>query len=69
MQLDHVVIDAARLDDSSSFAQRGEDAFVQALVAHPSVEALDKSVLHPLPGRNVVPFDALLGPSAARRCW
>lgn len=33
---------------------------VQALIAQPSVEALDKPVLHRLAGRDVMPFDAEL---------
>ena len=61
MRPDHIVLDAPHLDDLSGFSQGGEDAFVQRLVAHLSVEALDRGALHRLPGRNIVPFDALLG--------
>ena len=38
-----------------------EQGLVQKLVPHPAVEALDKSILRGLSGRDVVPFGLLLG--------
>jgi hypothetical protein len=37
--------------------QRREQVFIEALLAHPSVEAFDETVLHGLSRRDVVPAD------------
>ncbi len=37
-----------------------EQMLIDTLVPHPAVEALHKTVLHRLAGRDVVPFDATI---------
>lgn len=51
-----VVVDSPFLDNLASLVQIGEQVFVEALVAQPAVEAFDKTVLHRLAGRDVVPL-------------
>jgi hypothetical protein len=52
-----VVVDPPFLDDLTSFVEICEQVFVQAFVAQPAVEAFNKTVLHRLAGRDVVPLD------------
>ena len=55
-----VVIDAPGFDDPASLGEIGEQMFVEAFVAQPTVERFDEAVLSRLAGRDVVPFDALV---------
>ena len=48
-----VVVDPPVLDDHPGLVEVGEQVFVEALVAQPTVEALDEAVLHGLAGRDV----------------
>src|SRR5690606_38353796 len=41
--------------------QVAEHGLVEQLIAHPTVEAFDETVLHRLARRDVVPFDPVLG--------
>lgn len=47
-------------DGAAGMIETEEQAFVQQLVAHPSVEGLDIPVLHRLSRRDVVPLDLML---------
>lgn len=50
-----IAVGAPCRDHAAGVAQRREQVFVQALLAHPPVEALAQPVLHGLSGRDVVP--------------
>jgi len=52
-----IVVGALCRNHASGMAQRREEVFVQALLAHPPVKALDQTVLHGLARRDVVPAD------------
>ena len=55
---DIVVVAPPGLDEDPGLGERGEDFFVQALVAESAVEAFDEGVLGRLAGRDVMPFQA-----------
>jgi hypothetical protein len=57
---DVVVVASPGLDEEPGLSERGEDFLVQTLVAEPSVEALDESVLLRFARRDVMPFEAAL---------
>lgn len=52
-----IIVVAPCRDHSACLAQRREQMFVEAFLAHPSVEAFDKAVLHGLSWRDVMPTD------------
>ena len=52
-----VVVDPPFLDDLASLVEIGEQVLVQAFVTQAAVKAFDKTVLHRLAGRDVVPLD------------
>ena len=47
-------------DRATRMVDAEEQAFVQEFVPHPTVEALNVSVLHWLSWRDVMPFDAMI---------
>ena len=53
-----VVVRPPCLDDPSRRSQRGEQVFVQTLVAQATIERFYKAILLRLPRGNVVPLDA-----------
>ena len=55
-----VVIDPGR-DQIAGMGEVAEQRLVQELVPHPAIEAFHETVLHRLSGRDVVPFDLVLG--------
>ena len=55
-----VVVDPSR-DQIAGMGEVAEQRLIQELVPHPTVEAFDETVLHGLAGRDLVPFDPLLG--------
>ena len=55
-----VIVDPPRLDDGPGRRQAPEQMLVQALVAQAPVQALDKTVLLRLAGRDVMPLDRTL---------
>jgi len=62
-----IVVVAPCRDHAAGMAQRREQVFVEALLAHPPVEALHQAVLHWLAWRDVVPIDlAVFLPSQHR---
>ena len=54
-----VVVGDPRADELAGVIEVEEQALVEELVAHPTVEALDEAVLRRLAGRDVVPFDLI----------
>src|ERR1044072_3580530 len=52
-----VVVDPPCFDDLTCLVEIGEQVLVEALVSEPTVEALDKAILHRFAWRDVVPFD------------
>ncbi len=52
-----IVVGAPCGDHAAGMAQRREQVFVEALLAHPAVEAFDEAVLHGLARRDVMPAD------------
>ena len=52
-----VVVVAPCRDHAAGMAQRREQVFVEAFLAHPPVEALHQAVLHWFAWRDVVPID------------
>ncbi len=55
-----VVVDPPFFDYLSRVFEIAEQVLVKALVAEASIVALDKTILHRFPRRDVVPFDAAL---------
>ena len=55
-----VIIGDPSSDDLPSLVEIEEQAFVEQLVAHSSVEGFDIAVLHRLAGSDVVPLDPML---------
>ena len=55
-----VVFGSPRGDPSPCFPEIAEPAGVKALVAQPSVETLNESVLNRLSGFNVIEFDSVI---------
>ena len=53
-----VVVRPPCLDDPSRRGQRGEQVFVQTLVAQATIKAFDEAVLLRLARRDVMPLDA-----------
>ena len=59
-----IVIDPLVFDDLAGLSEITEDVFVQAFISEPSVEAIDKGILHRLSRCDLVPADAsVLTPS------
>ena len=52
-----VVVVAPCRNQMAGMAQGREQVLVEALIAEPTVEALNQAILHGLARRNVVPFD------------
>ena len=52
-----IVVGAPCRNHAAGMAQRREQVFVEALLAHPPVEALHQAVLHWLAWRDVAPID------------
>ena len=48
-------------NELAGMCQVAKQCLSQELVPHPTVEAFDEAVLHGLAGRDVVPFDLVLG--------
>src|ERR1700722_8648826 len=57
---DAVVVAPPGLDENPGLGERGEDFFIQALIAEATVEAFDEGVLCRFAGRNIMPFEARL---------
>ena len=55
-----VVVLPPCFDDLTCLVEVGEQVLVEALVAQPAVEALNKAILHRFARCNVVPFDVVL---------
>lgn len=55
-----VVFPPPRFDDKLRFLQGQKPMFVEAFIAKPAVEALDKRILYRLPRLNEVQMDAVL---------
>ena len=53
-----IVVSLPCADNPPCVFQGVEQVFVQAFISQPAIEALDKSVLHRLAGRDVMPTDA-----------
>lgn len=56
-----VVVDPPSCDQLARMSPVAEQGLVQELVAHPSIEAFDKTILHWLARRDVMPVDPVLG--------
>ena len=67
MRPGRIVIGDPGADDPPCVDHTEEQALVQQLVAHPTVEALAEAVLHRLAGGDVVPVDAVFGTPSADR--
>jgi len=52
-----VVVVAPCRNHAAGMAQRREQVLIEALLAHPAVEALDQAILHGLARRDIVPSD------------
>lgn len=52
-----IVVGAPCRNHATGMAQRREQVFVEAFLAHPSVEAFDQTVLHWFSRRDVMPAD------------
>ena len=52
-----IVVGAPCRNHAAGMAQRREQVFVEAFLAHPSVEDFDQTVLHGFAWGNVVPVD------------
>ena len=52
-----IVVGAPCRDHAAGMAQRREQVFVEALLAHPSIEAFDQAILHWFARRDVMPAD------------
>ena len=53
----HIVVDPPFFDAVAGMLIAGEEPFVEALVAQPTIEAFHEAVLHRLARCDVVPFD------------
>ena len=53
----HIVVDPPFFDAVAGLPIAGEEPFVEALIALPTIEAFHEAVLHRLARRDVVPFD------------
>jgi hypothetical protein len=52
-----IVVISPFFDDIAGMIVAGKQVFIQTLIAQPTVEAFNKTVLHWFARRNIMPFD------------
>jgi len=56
----HIVVGDPAADELPCLVEDDEQSLIEEFVAHPTVEALDKPVLHRFAGCDVVPVDPMI---------